>query len=169
MRKYMKKIRKALVMLAVITVIAMFPVTANASTNWKKGGFSGGAAWSSWHYVTAEEKLDFFMLPAKHYFAKNPTLYVYCYKSNGKKYKAKNSMKIEIYSTRTKKCVYSGTIKCGQKIKLKAWNGPLGAGYFGSDGLKQLRKDNTWKIRIRSSGKSTPIEWWAIKAVNGIW
>ncbi len=165
----MRKVKNTVLLLAVMAVIALFPVTASASTNWRKGGFSGGTAWSSWQYVTAEEKLDLFMLPAKHYFPKNPTLYIYCYKSDGKKYTAKDSMKIEIYSTRTGKSVYSGIIKSGQKIKLKAYKGNLDAGYWGEEGLKQLRKDNTWKIRIRRYTKDKPIKWWAIKAVNGTW
>ena len=158
---------RTIAVLVIMATLMMFPVTAHAATKWKTGGFSGGTAWTTTHYVYAEAQKHWLPFGKSWYSAKTPTLYFYSYSGNGKEKKG-TTMYVQILrwngNTRKWTCEYDYRVKDGEKISCKLaypykendYTGPTGVHYW-----------NKWAIRIRRYSKNTDVKWWGIKAVNG--
>ena len=115
-----------------------------ASYNWRKGGFSGGTCWSTYQYLNS-------------YSSKNPTVYFYSYKGNGKSATG-TTMYVQIYNTQTGNCVYNYSMKNGGKVTLK-------------NNKKQTAVYTKYKIRIKRYSRYTNAEWWGMKVNSnyGYW
>ena len=162
-----KKSYRLLALLLIMATVVLIPVTAQAATNWKTGGFSGGTSWTTTHYVYAEAKKNWLPFGGTFYTAKTPTLTFYSYSGNGKEKKG-TTMYVQILrwngNTHKWTCEYDYRVKNGEKIKLKLAYPKKQNDYSGSEYVHYWNK---WAIRIRRNSKNTDVKWWGIKADNG--
>lgn len=154
MKNFTKRIATALLTGLMVMTMAIGSISINASAawTWRKGGFSGGTAWSTWQYIKPQVKAGRWGYSPKY---SNATVYFYSYKGNGKAATG-NTMYVQVYHNRYGNCVYDYSIRNTGSIKLSyrtsAW-----------DRADWAQLHNEYKIHIRRRASWIDETWWAMK------